>query len=157
MKPDIELVRKWFAYDPETGVLSRKLTRRSNGSLWLNPDAHRVLFMGTQYQVTHIIWVIYHGKWPDNFIDHINHDRKDRRIVNLREADYNQNCWNRLERNMNGKGVYHGGDSTLRPWKAQIQVNNKYVYLGRYETKEEAHQAYREAALKYHGEFACLD
>lgn len=113
--------------------------------------------MGTQYQVTHIIWVVHYGKWPDNFIDHINHDRKDRRIVNLREADYNQNCWNRMERNMNGKGVYHGSDSTLRPWKAQIQVNNKYIYLGRYKTKEEAHQAYREAALKYHGEFACLD
>ncbi len=157
MKAPIELVQAWFAYDAETGLLTRKLKRKENHPDVLNPIRGRVDFFGVRYQVTHIIWVIYYGKWPDEFIDHIDHNRRNNRIANLREATREQNCWNRIERNPNGKGVTFRQDKIERPWQAQIQANNEKMHLGFYATKKEAEEAYAQAAAQYHGEFACLE
>lgn len=156
MKPEIEIVQAWFAYDPETGLLSRKLKSKSNAPDVLNPIRQRVDLFGIRYQVTHIIWVIYYGKWPDEFIDHIDHNRQNNRISNLREATRAENGWNRIEQNPNGKGV------TFRPdkyegeqWQAQIQANGKKMHLGFFATKELAAGAYRIASIEHHGEFTC--
>lgn len=156
MKPSIELTRAWFSYDPEAGTLTRELKHRDNIPDKVNMDRGRVYFFGVLYQVTHIIWVVYHGKWPDEFIDHIDHNRRNNRIENLREATRSQNCWNRIEDNGNGKGVTLRPEKIGRPWQAQIQYDNKKKHLGFFPTKEEAAEAYRQAAIQYHGEFACL-
>lgn len=156
MKPSIELIRAWFAYDPEAGTLSRIMKRKSSIPDKVNMDRGRVYFFGVLYQVTHIIWVVYHGKWPDEFIDHIDHNRRNNRITNLREATRAQNGWNRIEQNKNGKGVTFRPERKDRPWQAQIQANNEKIHLGFYTTKEEAAESYRQATIKYHGEFACL-
>lgn len=156
MKPSVEVVKAWFSYNPETGTLTRELKHRSNIPNEVNMDRGRVWFFGVLYQVTHIIWVVYHGKWPDEFIDHIDHNRQNNRIENLREATRAQNGWNRIEQNGNGKGVTFRPEKIERPWQAQIQTNNEKMHLGFYTTKEEAAEAYRQAAIQYHGEFACL-
>lgn len=154
MNAPIELVQAWFSYDPETGILSRKLKRRENHPDILNPNRGRVDFFGVRYQVTHIIWVLYYGKWPDEFVDHKDHNRRNNRITNLREATRAQNGWNRIENNPNGKGVtYRAANNS---WQAQIQSDNEKLHLGFFSTKEEAAEAYRQAALEYHGEFTCL-
>lgn len=157
MKPAPKQVKAWFDYDPETGQLIRKRVQRANIPRILNPSRHRVDFLGVRYQVTHIIWVIYYGKWPTEFIDHIDHNRMNRRIVNLREATRSENCWNRLSNNDYGKGVTYRYGRTSKPWQAQIQHNNQKVHLGFFDEASEAAQAYSEAAARYHGEFACVD
>lgn len=157
MKPDIELVRRWFSYDPITGHITRKLKARSNHPDVLNPTRTRIDFMGTRYPCTHIIWVIYYGKWPDVYIDHINNNHLDNSITNLREATHAQNTRHRRAFNPNGKGVTYRGDRETRPWQAQIQFELKKMHLGFFDTSEEAAEAYKQAALKYHGEFACLE
>lgn len=157
MKPSVELVQAWFAYDPETGLVTRLRKHRSNIPTELNPSRGRVDFFGVRYQVTHIIWVLYYGKWPDEFIDHKDHNLQNRRINNLREATRAQNGWNRIERNPNGKGVTFRSDKREGlQWQAQIQVNNEKMNLGFFATRELASEAFAQAALKYHGEFACL-
>jgi hypothetical protein len=157
MKPPVELVRAWFAYDPETGLLSRLRKQRSNIPNVLNANRMRVDFLGVRYQVTHIIWVVHYGKWPDEFIDHIDHNRRNNRIVNLREATRAENGWNRIENNPNGKGVTFRSDKREgKQWQAQIQVNNQKMNLGFFATKELASEAFAQAATQYHGEFACL-
>jgi AP2 domain-containing protein/HNH endonuclease len=87
-------------------------------------------------------------------VDHINHDTLDNRRKNLRKATRSQNLLNarRKINNSGFKGVYrHPGGK----WKAQIQVNHKYVYLGYFSSPEEAHKAYVKAAKKLAGIFAC--
>ena len=86
---------------------------------------------------------------------HISSDRSDNREANLREADRSQNMRNRgaTKRNSTGlKGVCW--DAGKRKWLAQIKVDGRNKHLGRYDTPEEAHAAYIQAAMREHGEFA---
>jgi hypothetical protein len=87
--------------------------------------------------------------------DHINHDTLDNRRSNLRICTKSQNQSNRRRRKDNSTGV-HGTtfDKESGKFRARIKVNGKSIHLGRFETKEQAFVAYREAALRLHGEFA---
>lgn len=157
MKPAVELIQKWFAYDPETGLVSRKLKRRSHHPDVLSPDRERIDFFGTRYRLTHIIWVIQFGYWPEDEIDHIDFNRKNNKLSNLREATRGQNMQHRRWNNPNGKGVTFRPDRREDQWQAQIAKNGQKIHLGFFETKEEAAGAYIQAALELHGEFACLE
>ncbi len=157
MKPSPELLREWFDYIPETGALIRKKKLRFDLSD-IVPVHDRIYFQGKRYTYSHIVWVIYYGKWPEQEIDHKNLNDLDNRIDNLREATRSENGQNRRCYNSKGKGVAFD-DSVYRtkPYLARISVNGKSIFLGSFATKDEAAEAYRQAALKYHGEFACLE
>jgi hypothetical protein len=87
-------------------------------------------------------------------IDHINGDRLDNRFENLRVVTPQMNQVNRRRLNRNNtagvRGVTRG--SSTKPWRAQITVNRKNIYLGSFSTLEEAAEARRLAELKYYGE-----
>jgi hypothetical protein len=74
---------------------------------------------------------------------------------NLRDANSIQNSQNRRITSANTSG-YKGAcwDKSKGKWIACIRVNKRQITLGRFPTRELAHAAYQEAALKYHGEFA---
>ena len=88
------------------------------------------------------------------FVDHINGNGLDNRKENLRVCTRTQNTWNQgiSSANTSGyKGVsYHKGKGK---WQAGISVNSKRKHLGMFETPEQAHQAYCDAAKAMHGEF----
>ena len=91
-------------------------------------------------------------------VDHINGDRLDNRRENLRVCTKAENRRNVGLRRNNGtgyKGVCYRKD--IKQWQAQISVNSKAVYLGYYETPEEAAKKYNDAASKYYGKFANLN
>ena len=95
------------------------------------------------------------GEDPPAFIDHINHDRHDNRWENLRLATPAQNS-----QNSRGHGKYKKGvaKSTCGiTFEAKITVDGKKVFLGCFNTEDEAHQAYCDAANRIHGLFACTD
>jgi hypothetical protein len=97
-------------------------------------------------------------KVPGIDIDHKNGNTLDNRKVNLRKSTHSQNLANRgLQRNNSSgfKGVTY--DKSTFGWKARIQVNGKYVYLGQFKEKIKAAIAYNNAALKYFGEFAVFN
>lgn len=94
---------------------------------------------------------------PDGYIKvSINHESyNDNRIKNLREASYLQNNQNSAVKvsSISGlKGVRK--DERRGTWSAKIRVNGKRLYLGTFNSAEEAHEAYIKAANKYFGEFA---
>ena len=87
-------------------------------------------------------------------VDHINRNGLDNRRVNLRLATRSQNQHNRVASSNNTSGfkgvTWHNG---AQKWQAQIAFSGRNKYLGRYDTVEDAHAAYVEASIKYHGEF----
>lgn len=88
-------------------------------------------------------------------IDHISGKRNDNRKCNLRDADYSTNMMNsgNSTRNTSGtRGVHY--DQSSKRWISRIQVRNKRIILGAFESLEDAVQARKTAEEKYYGEFA---
>ena len=88
-------------------------------------------------------------------IDHKNHNGLDNRRSNIRVCSQNDNQHNQRPRL--GVSKYKGVGINYGKWHARIRNNGKYINLGRFDTEEDAAKAYNEAALKYFGEFACLN
>jgi hypothetical protein len=147
-------------YDPETGFFRWKKPGRKRkvgaiaggirgGGYWsisINHSvryAHRAAFA----------WV--HGRWPDGQIDHINGNRCDNRISNLREASNQQNQANARRRKDNTSGFKGVRPAKIKgKWWAYVYVNGKATYIGTYDSPELAHQGYVKAASVAFGEFA---
>jgi len=103
-----------------------------------------VKFDGSSYKAHRLVYIWYNGDIPDGIeIDHINRQRADNRIENLRLVTKQENSYNR-----ESKGYYwHKKD---KRFIAQIQVEGTWLYLGSYIIEEEAKNAYKEAKIKYH-------
>lgn len=156
-----DLVRELYNYDPATGVLTRKIKRGTRwkkgevaGSLG-NNGYYYVSVNSRLYLLHRIVWIYVYGSLPDSDIDHINRNRGDNRIANLRVATRGQNNINsKLQHNNTSgyKGAYY--DKRRDCWYAEIWVNNKKRFLGRHTSAESAGMAYKDAARKFFGEFA---
>lgn len=141
-----------FRYDPESGDL-----------FWNNGDVAKTIsngyravkYRGTQYRVHRIAWLMYYGNLPSGHIDHINCNRLDNRISNIRACSCSENLMNvRIGRkNTSGvKGVtLH---RRLNKWQAQLMAAGKSMYLGVFETIQEAENAVKTARQLHHGKFA---
>ncbi|GJH22444.1 hypothetical protein CBA19CS22_37900 [Caballeronia novacaledonica] len=88
-------------------------------------------------------------------VDHIDKNPLNNARSNLRVATYAENMWNRGKQSNNTSG-YKGvlWIERIKRWSARISANGKRYYLGHYKTAEEAHEAYKAAAERLHGEFA---
>lgn len=98
-----------------------------------------------------LAWAFVFGDFPDSGIDHINGDKVDNRIVNLRLASQSQNM-----QNLSGTGSGFSGlrgayfEKLIQKWRAYINVGGSRTWLGCFDTKEEAHQAYLLAKTGLH-------
>lgn len=157
-----------YSYDPNTGALTTK-SSTGGGRNWTTKrwksgrlvgskrkNGYLVISLsGKQILAHRAIWIMVHGKYPACDIDHINGDKSDNRLANLRLANRGQNNVNSpLQKNNTSgyKGAYF--DKRRHCWYAEIWVSNKKIFLGRFERAESAGKAYLEAAKKYFGEFA---
>lgn len=141
--PGKSSLETYFSYNRETGMLSWKNPTKPS----IKPGAaagydfqgyRRVTLMGTAYLCHRIIWKMHYGTEPD-IIDHINRDRSDNRIENLRSVSVSINNYNVAARNSTGlKGVKVKG----RRYEARTMRGGKYVYIGTYDTAEDANRAY---------------
>ncbi|MDE2097604.1 MAG: HNH endonuclease [Patescibacteria group bacterium] len=92
--------------------------------------------------------------------DHINGDKNDNRIVNLRAVTPQQNQWNQGKRNPDKstskfKGVYWCKGHNA--WRSQIRINGRKIHLGTSKTEQEAAMKYNKAAEKHFGQYARLN
>jgi hypothetical protein len=152
-------IKDYLDYDSLTGLLTWKKQRgRINvGDVVRNIGSNgyiRVQFMGKRYSAHRVAWYLMTGEWPKLDIDHINGEILDNRWSNLREATKLQNQHNKKMSKSNRSG-YKGVYLTKRhKYRSRIRVNKKELFLGYYDTPEEAHDAYVTAAIKYFKEFA---
>lgn len=154
---DASKVREILHYSPETGIFTWKASRggvkagtvagciRTTDGYWKIGShlAHR------------LAWLYVHGEWPADQIDHVNGDRRDNRLCNLRAVTQQQNLHNvkpHKDNEAGRKGIYL--HKRTGRYRARIMVNGRQRHLGYFDTADEAYRAYCVAAEKLHGEFA---
>ncbi len=144
-------------YNPETGIFIWKITigRAKIGFVAGSIDKGgyiRICKDGKEYYAHRLAWFYIYGKWPNYQIDHINGDKIDNRIENLRDVMEFVNHQNLRKARVDNKAGHLGVGKMDRYQKyfSKISIAGKSIYLGSFETPEEAHQAYLDAKRKFH-------
>ena len=125
-----------------------------------DPECYvQVRHEGRAYQLSRIVWELHNGDIPDGIdVDHIDGNRLNNDIFNLRLATRSQNLQNRTKHVIGNSShsVYKGVSKATgkRGWRAAIYPNGKTKWLGIFTTEIEAALAYDEAARELYGEFA---
>lgn len=139
-------------YCPETGIFIRLNGGKKIGEK-LHNGYNRIIVLKKEYKAHRLAWLYVYGEFPKLHIDHINRIRNDNRIVNLREADY---FLNRLNRGVEKISAINKSGTTgvsfnkkHNKWRAYIYKDYANIYLGSFETKEEAVQVRKDAELKF--------
>lgn len=145
----IRMARECFEY--KDGHLLWKKSKKLAGSL--NKDGYvRVQFCKSRHQAHRVVFALFNDFIP-KFIDHINGNKSDNRIENLRPATKTQNGYNRKLGSDNKSGV-KGVCWQQGKWIAGIKVNGKRIHLGYFDDIAMAEKVVIDARHKYHGEFA---
>ena len=164
--PSQELLRDWLDYDPGTGIFRwRKEPRSSRPLLGKIAGSRRktgyifIKLRGFSMIGAHrLAWIYIYGPTiGGGEIDHKDGDPSNNSIDNLRLATSRQQKQNKRVQSNNRsglKGAYFHAAHKGKKWRTQIKVGETLFFLGYFHTAEEAHEAYREAAVKHFGEFA---
>lgn len=173
--PTAEDVRKLLHYDPETGVFrwrprtaamfkaGRRHSAEHRAENWnaqhageiagaTHPSGYQSVRIGSaRYYLHRVGWLLVHDTWPDGEIDHVDHDRGNNRIANLRAVDRRGNGTNasRARNNASGTtGVSWKADKCR--WRSEIKVRGRKIHLG-YFTEFDDAVAARKAAERANG------
>tara|TARA_E500000318_G_C3530232_1_gene200160 strand:+ start:173 stop:694 length:522 start_codon:yes stop_codon:yes gene_type:complete len=111
---------------------------------------------GQTYKAHRLVWKYHCGKDPKEFIDHIDGNRSNNNMENLREATTQQNGYNRGPSKNNKLGI-KGVCKYKNKYIAEIVINGKRKYLGFFDTIEEARLAREESEIKFFKEFSVLN
>ena len=137
MKLTQKKLKQILNYDPLTGVFTRKVTlcnRAIAGSVAgsLDKDGYtQIGISGKHYHAHRLAWLYVYGYFPEHDIDHIDRDKSNNKIDNLRHATRQCNIRNTGLRCTNTSGIKGAcWDKQQDKWRAQITVNNKQHHLG---------------------------
>jgi hypothetical protein len=154
---DIKLVNQYFCYDPDTGDIrwkqKTKNTKVGDVAGYVNSNGYRILKLNKQpMTASRLAWVLFYNKNPKKLLDHIDGNRDNNAINNLREVTYQQNNMNtkvRSHNNLGIKGVRKKGNS----YNARITKDGVLYDLGWFKDLNKAISCRFEKELELFGEY----
>lgn len=170
----IDYLKECIEYNPEVGTMvwkerPRKHFRTKVGWLRANTQCagksagcmdakgySRIRISNNLHHAHRLAWLLIHGVWPVKHIDHVNGNKWDNRIANLREATVSQNMRNSRIRKDNLTGVKNVRQDKRKcgSWHTTLRIDGKNKHLGSFSTKEAAEECVRKARVLHYGEFA---
>lgn len=152
------MLKEYLNYDSDTGQFTWKVRPRHNSPILPgtiagnnNGEYIRIGINKKYYSAARLAWLYMYGSFPSETIDHINGNKKDNRISNLRECSQAENNQNYAAFKCNKTGLIGAHWHKARnKWKSSIGVDGKNIYLGMFDTAQEAHKAYCDAKQKIH-------
>ena len=134
-----------YSYNKETGHIVNPLGKNVTST---NSLGYVVCYVSQKSKTVVIrchrfAWFLYYGKLPQNHIDHIDRDKTNNKITNLRDVTNQQNSFNQ-------KAVGYYWRERRNHYEARITVNGKKIHLGCFKTEEDARNAYAEGKKIYH-------
>lgn len=158
MNEDIlSYMKATYVYDPITGHLFSRRNGRLNrvGHVSSRGYEHTTV-IHRKFVVHRIAWFLTYGNWPPRNldIDHINGNKLDNRIANLRLVTRSENQQNRRKTSSRKQnrliGAYLIKKLKSKPWRSAIKVNGVLTELGYFATEQEAHDCYMQHKRTYH-------
>lgn len=156
-----EELKSALDYNPISGIFTWRTTvvkgRVEAGDVagsWTAKRYWQIRVNGKLYMAHRLVWLYVYGVHPKGQIDHIDRNKSNNAISNLRVCSQNENQKNvkiRADNTSGFKGVHPFGNTGK--FVAQITLNGEQTYLGVFTTKEEASLVYEDAAKQHHGEF----
>lgn len=145
-------------FDYQDGGLKYKIAQGSKSAGAIagtrNKGYWQVGLDGKRYQAHRIIFAMHHGFLPEQ-VDHIDGDKLNNKIENLRQATNAQNHWNTGIRSTNKSGVKGVcWNKQSRKWRALCRVNGRQQHVGDFATIQDAEAALTVFRLNHHGQFA---
>jgi len=157
--PTQQEIKKQLHYDEATGIFTWIVSKNSFMKIGdlaggINTYGYWIVSIDNKHYMSHrLAWVYINGSCPSHLqVDHINGDKSDNRINNLRLCNAIENQQNIKTCRVITKSRLLGAHKHSRSnkWSAQIKVNKKYIYIGLFDTPEEAHQAYLNKKRELH-------
>ena len=151
------MISDLLEYDADTGLFRWKV-QRSNACTkgWFPGSKTKVGYyqirVNNNLIMAHrLAWYLSTGSWPNKFIDHINENKSDNRLSNLREADKSLNQLNQIKANADSLTGHRGVcfDKQSGKFKAQLVVQGKKVLNKLFTNVEEAAKAYLNVKEQY--------
>lgn len=145
-----------LAYDEEAGCFTWKKRRGfkanegSQAGVFSKNGYVCIKVNYRSYKAHRLAWLYVHGRWPVGDIDHIDGDRSNNRIKNLREVSRRLNSQNRSFKSSNSISGYVGVTPERGRWVARIKKDWKLIRIGLFDTPEQAAEAYKKAKAVYH-------
>ena len=117
-----------------------------------------VSILNHSFKEHRVIFLMMYGYLPE-YLDHVNQNKSDNRIENLRECTTSQNMANVGKFKRNSSSIFKGVSfhKTENKWISHICFRGKLIHLGYFEIEEEAARAYDKKAIELHGDFACTN
>lgn len=155
-----EYLKSILCYDPDTGIFTNRV-RRGPKPIGIesgtnHSSGYRMINILGKYEFSHrLAWIYVYGSNPDGVIDHINRNRSDNRIENLRVTNANGNCQNldpiiNKKPNMTSKYLGVHWSKRAKKWHVLIRANGKRFHIGYFSSEHDAAAAYLMAKKKYH-------
>lgn len=148
-----DLLKEFFKYDSSTGKFYKIKKSGLKGSIGddithiTDSGYYLTQLLGKKYRAHHLAWLYVYGYLPER-LDHINGDKLDNRIDNLREVTNQENLKNSKRFSTNTSG-FTGISKYKDKWRAYIVVDGKQKHLGVFDDIEEAKQARLSANITY--------
>lgn len=149
-------LQELLSYDPETGVFAwkKRTGRCSAGAIAGCQDERGYVVLsidGKRYYAHRLAWLYSTGQFPSKNIDHINGEKFDNRIKNLRDVNTQTNLQNLKKAMVTNKSTGILGVRKLRgKFLAQITIEGKETHLGTFNSAEDAHAVYLQAKRRFH-------
>ena len=151
MTLDQAAIQKTF--EDKGGVLYWRKTGKKAGAIH-HTGYIQIGFGHKQNNAHRLMFMLHHG-WVPEVIDHVDGDRSNNKIDNLRPATWSQNLQNMKLRPSNKTGCKNVSWSVAKKkWAVQLSINGRQTNLGRFDDLEFADLVATEASDKYHGAFA---
>lgn len=160
MDAEIFELKDVLAYDSSTGNFHWKVyTRKTKpGQLagCLNSQGYvQIMYKQVNYLAHRLAWLFTYGEYPEQYLDHINQNKSDNRLSNLRAVNNSFNMSNIDAPCKNNSVGYRGVSRNKNGFSAKLKFQNVIYYLGTFSTPEEAHQKYQNKKQELLKEYQC--
>lgn len=155
VKTEAELMRGMLEYFSDTGEIywrtSGKGRNMGQAAGTVGSQGYRqIRVRGKQYRAHRLAWLMHYGAWPAHQVDHINGERDDNRIENLRDVTQSINLLNQLSSHVDSSSNRVGVFKSRSGWSygTAVQFQGRRKCLGFFKTEEEAAKVVREYRAK---------